>query len=312
MTGCVLLLGSTDVTYAVARAILEQGVSLSGIVSVGAQFPISYSKTLVKNQRAADLQSLAQDIGVPYVQFESYDAVSEALITASDLCLVAGWYHMVPKSFRTRFSRGCLGFHSSLLPQLRGGAPLNWAIISSLEETGVTLFELSDGVDDGLVYGVQEFTIEPRDSVSNLIDKSRDACRTLIAEGLIDILSGVRTGQPQIGIPTYCLQRTPEDGCIDWYKSAYTVDRLIRAAGQPYAGAYTYLEGTKITLWQASLFEGPTVMGAAGQIARVPETTLPLVVTGQGTVSIERAETDDGSDVLPLLKRSSHKRLTPS
>ena len=116
----VLLLGSTDATIAVGDAILESEISIAGAVSVGEKFSISYSSAPVRNFRFADVPAWAEKNGIRSIPFQGYDEIVCALNGRSlDACIVAGWYHMIPRRFRERFRRGCIGFHASLLPQLR-------------------------------------------------------------------------------------------------------------------------------------------------------------------------------------------------
>lgn len=308
----VLLLGGTDVTLAVAEAVLASGAQLAAIVSVAAQFPISYSREKITNVRTVDLASWCELHDVPHIAFDSYARILADLDGEQpDLCLVAGWYHMVPSSFRERFARGCHGFHASLLPQLRGGAPLNWAILSGLDETGVTLFELGDGVDDGRVFGQERLPIGPRTTIGELVEASRDACVRLTLSLLPAMLDGSLPGYPQTGEASYGLQRRPEDGRIDWTSSVAEIDALIRATGRPYPGAFTELEGEEIRVWSAIPADAfPQVLGVPGQIARIAESEFPCVVARDGLLVIREATDTEGACRIDKLRKSGHKRFS--
>jgi methionyl-tRNA formyltransferase len=221
---------------------------------------------------------------------------------------------MVPRSFRKRFPSGCFGFHASLLLELRGGAPLNWAILSGLSETGVTLFSLEDGVDDGLVFGQARFPIGSRTTIGDLVNASREACSALTRKLLRDLLAGTATSSIQKGIPSYGLQRIPEDGRIEWNRSAVDIDRLVRAVSRPYPGAFTSLNGERIRIWATEMTpENPLVFGAPGQIANLPGASpglsLPCVVTGAGILFITDATDSRDVSVLETLRKSSHRRF---
>jgi methionyl-tRNA formyltransferase len=311
MSDSLLLLGGTDVTLAVAEAAIECGIALAGIVAVGESFSISYSATRIRNARSVDLQGWAQQHGVPLIPFNGYDDLLARFSGESPrLCLVAGWYHMVPRRVRDLFPRGCHGFHASLLPQLRGGAPLNWALLSGLTETGVTLFEMADGVDDGLIFGQERFPIAPRSTIAELVEAARQACATLTLRHLPALMAGTAEGVRQEGVPSYGLQRIPEDGAIDWTAGAAAIDRMVRAVGHPYPGASARLGGNLIRIWATDIPKPqPQVFGAPGQIAKLPEIAGPCVVTGDGLLRIVEASDDDGSDQLDNLLRSAHKRF---
>lgn len=303
----VLLLGGTDVTLAVGRAVIEAGVRLSGVVHVGERFSVSYSQGPVTSSRAGDVGAWARDHDVPEIAFDGYDAVPASMIDAAGVCLVAGWYHMVPAAFRVRFPSGAIGLHASLLPRLRGGAPLNWAILSGLSESGVTLFELGDGVDDGPVYDQERFPIGPQTTATELVRVSADLCADLVRRRLPGILAGTAAPRPQEGPPSYGLQRRPSDSRIDWRADAADIDRLVRASTRPYPGAFTTFEGAEVRIWAAEpASEAPEVLGAPGQIARLGGEV--FAVTGAGLLRILEATGENG-DVLDKLRRSGQKRF---
>lgn len=311
MTG-VLLLGGTDITLAVAGAALASGVRLSTVVGLPTAFSISYSRDKVASSRYADIAGWCARHGVPYLDFVSYDAILDRIAPdGPTVCLVAGWYHMVPRRFRERFSRGCYGFHASLLPQLRGGAPLNWAILDGLSETGVTLFEMADSVDDGLIMGQERFPIGRRAVIADLVRASQAACAALTERCLPALLAGACAGRPQGPGATYGLQRRPEDGCIDWRLDADTIDRLVRASGRPYSGAFSVLEDEQIHIWDSLPGAGlPRVLGAPGQIVRLDECPDPCVVTGAGLLIVRDATSAGGDACLDKLRKSGHKRFS--
>lgn len=309
----LLILGGSDLTLRVARAAHSAGVPLAGMVSVGESFSISYSREKVRNARAADIAGCAAELGVPFRPFTSYDDLAAWLPERRPAAaLAAGWYHMIPARFRALFSRGCLGLHASLLPELRGGAPLNWAILTGRMETGVTLFEMGDGVDDGPIYGQERFPIAPRAFIADLVEASALACERLVREKLAGILAGALVPKTQAGEPSWALQRSPADGGIEWVQGAQAIDRLVRATSHPYPGAFTSLDGRTIRIWRARPASDPLrVYGRPGQIARLPHLAEPCVVTGAGCLLVEEAAFDDGDDAVPVLVRSGNRRLEP-
>jgi len=307
----ILLLGGTDLTLGVGERLRKVGLSLVGIVHVPQRFRISYSLQEINNVRFTDLAAWCESINVPHRAYESNKALTGfAEEVQADFCLAAGWFHMLPADVRARFSRGAAGLHASLLPRLRGGAPLNWAILSAERESGVTLFALGDGVDDGPVYGQERFPIGPRAGIGDLVKAAEAAALALVERCLPEISAGRLVPTPQVGQPTYCLQRTPEDGAIDWSKSAEDIDRLVRAVGRPYSGAFSWLDGRKIIIWAAEpRLSGPAILGALGQICRIEYEQDPFVVTGQGSLIIREGSDETGEDVMRVLRRSANKRL---
>jgi methionyl-tRNA formyltransferase len=311
--GDILLLGSTDVTLAIGEAVLASGSKLAAVVSVGDSFSISYSSMPVANVRVADIAGWCSGRGIPFIQFQTYEKMLEEIKGASiSLCLVAGWYHMVPRTVRDRFPLGAIGFHASLLPQLRGGAPLNWAILTGLRETGITMFQLTDGMDDGAIFGQRRLRVGNRTAIGDLVSDSVEASKILVRELLPGVLDGSIRPAPQVGTASYALQRRPEDGRIDWKCSATEIDRLIRATGRPYPGAFTYFEGQKVVIWRAGIpSEAPVIAGAAGQLCRLPEVEGLLVVTGGGALEVKDATNENGESVVGHLRKNTQRRFDP-
>jgi methionyl-tRNA formyltransferase len=288
----LLLLGSTDLTRAVADALVESRVRLDGVVSAPAEFNISYSAEPVRNSRHVDLARWCEERGVPFRVYSTPDDIAHAARqTGATAALLAGWYHMVPERVRRLFPCGCIGLHASLLPRYRGGAPLNWALLNGDAEAGVSLFELTDGVDEGMLYDQRRFAIHPDDYIADVVQKAEAVTVAMVCEDIPAFLAGGLTKQPQAGVPSYALQRQPADAMIDWQQPACDIVRLVRSVSRPYPGARTALEGTPLTIWRARLLpEAPLVYGVPGQIVRLPELAAPGVVTGAGLVAVEEVE----------------------
>ena len=306
----VVLFGGTDITVAVGEVILEAGCDLA-VVTIPQQFSISFSPGPLNVSRHVDVAGWADAHDLVVHRYENMDDL-RAFASAADasVAVVAGWYHMLPRSLRDLFPFGCLGLHASLLPALRGHAPLNWAILTGARETGVTLFELGDGIDDGGVYGQRRIPVGPRTTIGELVIAARTEGAALVRDCITQMLNGTIELVPQVGEPTYCLSRVPDDGLVDWRLPAADVDRLVRAVSRPYPGAFAYLDEARITFWATALPpDAPPVHGAAGQLFRPPGFDNPCVVCGDGLLELTEATLDDGEDALELLRRRSYRRF---
>ena len=308
----ILLLGGTELTLAVAKTLVKIHLKPICGIYLSKSFSISYNKKPINNSRHADLQSWYHDNNIPCQEYENENTLKEIIQRhAPDIALVVGWYHMISADVRNRLPLGCVGIHASLLPKLRGGAPLNWAIISELKETGVSLFELSDGVDNGRIYAQKSFSISSTDYIDHLIKKCNEATIDLITDAFQKINSHHIEPVIQTGKPSYCLQRKPEDSQLNWSQNTKTIKSLIRASSHPYSGAFSYLENQKITIWK--YYDNSVdvdILGSEGQILYLKDFEYPIVKTGDGTIFIEQATFSDGENALPYLKKCSHKRFT--
>lgn len=298
----IVLFGASDITPMIADFLVGNGYDLCAIVTTPSQFKISYNPNGVKNLRHADMHDWAEGKGIPVFDYtDGSKALADLSSLKPDFALVAGWYHMVPKKLRDLFTVGCAGFHASLLPLLRGGAPLNWAILLGHKEAGVSFFELSDGVDDGLLYAQKKFSILDNDAIGDLVAKSRDAMLAMLAETLPGIRDGSVKPYAQQGEPTYAAQRVPEDSLINWQDSAVDILRLIRASSKPYGGAFTFLDDEKVVIWSAMQTSTP-IHGAPGQIMIVDGHA--CIICGDGAIAV----TDYESSL--SLEKSGQKRLS--
>jgi methionyl-tRNA formyltransferase len=305
----IVLFGSTDLTLSVAEFLYAHSYKIVAIVTAPEVFNISYKMDGVKNVRFVNMHSWGIERNIPVISYHnSAQAITELgnLMETMDFSIVVGWYHMVPRKIRNLFSYGCAGFHASMLPKLRGGAPLNWAIILGMKETGVSFFELSDGVDDGLLYAQEKFPIEKDDHIQDLVNKSEAAIIKMLDKILPKIKRKDAIRYQQVGIASYCGQRIPEDSLIDWSKSAEDILLLIRASARPYAGAYTSLENQQICIWSAE----PTNLvfhGAAGQILILHDNV--YVSCLNTSILIKECTNSEDKDYMSVLLKSNHKRL---
>lgn len=146
---------------------------------------------------------------------------------------------------------GALNLHGSLLPAYRGRCPVNWVLVKGEQQTGVTLHFMVDKPDAGDIVGRQTVNIDFTDTARTLYDKLCAAAGLL----LDDLLPVIKTGEiprteQNLAEGSYYGGRRPEDGWIDWTRSALEVYNLIRAVTDPYPGAFSLQEnGEKLIIW---------------------------------------------------------------
>lgn len=306
----ILLLGATDLTIALLNAMVASGHRPVGVVSIGNTFSISYS-TQVVNARHVDMEGYCAAQSIPHF---AYARDNEALMAfaqkhQAQLCVVAGWYFMLPERFREMFTHGCIGIHASLLPALRGAAPLNWAIVKGLTHTGVSIFEIGAGMDEGRIYAQEVIAVEPRENVTSLVKKVEAVSVPLMLKTIQAIAEDKASPYEQSGVVSYACPREPKDAQIDWSQSAETIDRLIRASTRPYAGAYCAVKDRTMHIWAAEPFTACVVWGRPGQVCRIGSTQEPVVVCGTGALRILQASDSGGEDMLPVLRSLNYVTL---
>lgn len=137
-------------------------------------------------------------------------------------------------------SRGAYNMHGSLLPRHRGRAPVNWAILLGDTETGATLHEMVAKPDAGRIVDRQAVPIGPDDIAIDVFRRVTDAAESVLRRSLPGLVAGTAQLKPQdLASGSYHGGRRPEDGRIDWSKSAAEIHNLVRAVAPPYPGAFS-------------------------------------------------------------------------
>ena len=238
-----IFFGTTSFSKELLLFLVENSLFPKAIFSIPQEFSISYSEKKVKNSNYANLKEIADKYRIDFYEIDSTDGMRikdyEDVIKnyKIDLLLVLGWYYMIPKKIRNLSRNGAWGIHASLLPKYAGGSPLNWAIINGEEESGVTLFRMKNGVDDGDIIAQKSFFIDYKDMIKEVYAKAIKASKEILKDALSDINSAKFTMQDKNKIDIYP-QRTPEDGEIDLSLNSIELYNFIRAQSEPYPGAY--------------------------------------------------------------------------
>lgn len=219
-----------------------------------------------------------------------YDFISG--LTPS-LIIVMGWRTLIPKETVEIPPLGCVGVHESLLPKYRGFAPVNWAVINGETKTGVSLFFLSDGMDNGDIIGQKSVPILTSDTAADLYKKTALASIELLREFLPLLKIGQASRKKQNEKQaTYTCARIPDDGQINWRDSTKAIYNLIRALSYPYPGAFTYLNREKLIVSRASIPVQRKFVGRIpGRVVSIDHDKRVEVLTGNGIILIEEIST---------------------
>lgn len=224
----------------------------------------------------AELAPVAEAYGAAVhrtARSDSAETIGLLREVAPDVTLVIGWSQLCGPEFRAVPRIGCIGFHPSVLPRLRGRGVVPWTILQGETESGGTLFWLSDGADTGDIAAQARFPIDPDTiTVRELYDRQVAAMCEMLP-GLLDRLAAgeVPRQAQDHARASVCARRRPEDGRIDWTRPAAEIERLIRAVGDPYPGALTDgPKGEAMTIRRARLHpRAGYYIGVPGQVQAV-------------------------------------------
>ncbi len=214
-----------------------------------------------------------------------------------DLILSSYYRHMIPTKILKLAPKGALNMHGSLLPRLRGRAPINWALVECEEQCGVTLHHMVKGPDEGDIVGQRGWKIGPKETAKDLFDRAVVEAKILLRDIWPKIQNGTAPRIPQDSSKaTYRGRRTPDDGRILWNLATKKIDGLVRAVTDPFPGAFTTLGGNKLMIWAGSPAPGT---GTPGTL--IDDN---LVATGDGAYRIEKWNLAESAD-RPALRKGT-------
>jgi methionyl-tRNA formyltransferase len=204
--------------------------------------------------------------------------VADLSAAKADVICVADFGQFVRKAARRSTALGAFNLHGSLLPELRGAAPVNWAIIRGYNKTGVTTFSLVDRMDAGPIYWQADTDVRPDETAEELRDRLAGIGAELICRTL-ELLSsaGPKTGRPQDdSLATLAPRMQKSDGWIDWNADAVTVRNRIH-------GTWPWPGGQAVFAGKAGR-EVPVVF-ARSAVAEGPARGVPGEVDGEGFIA---------------------------
>ena len=166
--------------------------------------------------------------------------------------------NMIPQEVLNIASIAALNMHGSLLPKYRGRVPINWAVLNGETKTGATLHIMEKKPDAGDIVHQKSVPILPDETAFEVFQKVADIAKTTLIEVIPELLDGHLPRRPnRLQEGSYFGGRKPEDGKIDWQKSAQEVYNLYRAVAPPYPGAFTEISGKHYILSKAMLASPP-------------------------------------------------------
>lgn len=302
----LVFVGAVEGSYAALEALLLNGAPVAHVYTLKEE--LSYRHSDYK-----DLRPLCAEHEVPLTgvdQINDPAVVAELADIAPDYLLILGWSQLVHKAVRETASKGVIGFHPTLLPDGRGRAAIPWTILRGLRHSGATLFFIDAGMDSGDIILQKRYELAPDETAATLYGRTKEALVEMMADfvGFLEEGDMPRIRQ-QHDKATFTAKRTPRDGYIDWERPAERVWALIRAAGRPYPGAFTYYRDQKVTVWSADLVESANYLGVPGQILRREEHGV-LIQCGEGYVRLREVQ-PEGEPIQPATKffRRVHDKL---
>jgi len=231
--------------------------TLDAIVSAGHQVSLVVTQPDRPKGRKQELipspvKAAALRHGIPVYQPErvrNSEALAHLKQQSPDAMVVVGYGQIIPQSIIDLAPFGIVNVHASILPELRGAAPIQWSIARGFKRTGVTTMRIDAGLDTGDILLQWETPIGPDETAPELSARLAEAGADLLVRTLAEAIQP----RPQNNShATYAPILKKEDGRIDWSNPAQQIHDLIRGF-QPWPGAHTSFRGQSLHLWRSRL-----------------------------------------------------------
>lgn len=219
-------------------------------------------------------------------RMRSEEAIKLVESLGPDLIVTAAYGQILPRAVLDVPRLGCINVHGSLLPQYRGGAPIQRSIINGESVTGVTIMYMAEGLDTGDMISRVEVPIEDADTSGTLFEKLSIAGADLLARTLPMIEAGNVTSVPQVHEDaTYAPNLTREDERIDWSRSARQLFNQVRGLS-PMAGAFTLWNGEPFKVWRCIVDRADSAANNEPGTVLSADAEGIVVQTGAGTLRL--------------------------
>lgn len=283
----IVFMGTPQFAVASLKKLFEAGYHIVGVVTA----PDKPAGRGMKVQ-ISDVKKYAVENGLKVFQpakLKDSQFIEDLKALNADLQVVVA-FRMLPEIVWNMPPLGTINLHGSLLPQYRGAAPINWAIINGEKETGVTTFKLQHEIDTGNILLQQPVPILITDNAETIHDKLMETGADLMLETVRKLECGDVTPIDQSTIATEKdLKHAPKifpDMCeVNWNNATKKVYDFIRGLS-PYPGAYTFLSGKRVKLYETEM-EFSEHQHPAGEIFSDHKTFLKFATT-DGFVHIKR------------------------
>lgn len=213
---------------------------------------------------------------------KEYDEILEE---KPDLIITCAYGQILPKAILEIPRLGCINVHASLLPKLRGGAPIHHALIDGLDKTGITIMYMDEKMDNGDIIAQREIEIKEEEYLDSLYQKLSFLGRDLLLETLPSIIDGtnnrIKQNEEEV---TFGYNITKEEEKIDFNKTSKEIYNLVRGLNSV-PGAYAFLDEKRIKIYQTKILDKTYENATNGEIVAVEKDGF-IVKTKDGSLKI--------------------------
>ena len=283
----ILFWGTPDFAVPSLRALANDGVEIVGVVTQPDR-PAGRGRRVKMSPVKEEALALGHEVLAP-IRPQDQEFIERITELKPDLSVVVAYGHILKREILDLPSLGSVNVHASLLPQLRGAAPVNWAIIRGHEQTGVTVMRMVEAMDAGPIIHQLSEPISDEDSASELMSRLSELGSLALREALGSIKRGDTEEREQLeDAVSYAPKVDRKSARIDWTLSANEVALFIRGMDAT-PGAWSELAGMPIKFFRPSLVPESEFSQPGAVVRADPEQGL-VISTSSGGVSVSEVQ----------------------
>lgn len=284
----IAIIGRSEILYETTQTLSNAGHDIVFIIT-SKEAP-EYTKT------AYDFEELARSYGAQFIKTSKIATTLDAIRAQDtiDIGVSLNYSGIIPKEIIDCFPLGILNAHGGDLPRYRGNACQAWAILNGEKKLGLCIHSMIGGeLDNGDIIARDYHPITLQTKITDLWEWMYKRIPSLYCEALSALeynpkfVLQKQSTQPMDTLR--CYPRKPEDGRIDWTKSATDTLRLINACNKPYAGAFCLYQGKPLIIWDAELAPPENFLAIPGQITEIGNHYID-VACGEGKLRVKKIE----------------------
>jgi methionyl-tRNA formyltransferase len=284
----ILFWGTPEFAVPSLRALGEEGHNVVGVVTQPDR-PAGRGREL----RASAVKQEAVDEGFPILDPKSArdpDFLEQIDGLGAELSVVVAYGQILSSEALNVPTLGSVNLHASLLPSLRGAAPINWSIVRGDDVTGVTVMRMVEQMDAGPILFQTEEPIRPDETASDLGMRLSEVGAEALVEALLLLEAGMIEEREQDEAPaTYALKLNRAGARIDWDRQSISVSNFVRGM-DAIPGAWSELEGQPVKLYRPTARPEVIPEARPGTIVEADRNEGLLVATGEGAVRFQEVQ----------------------
>lgn len=286
----VVFMGTPVFSVSVLEGLINEGYEVVGVVT-------QPDKKVGRKQelRPTPIKEVAIKYDIPVFQpIKIKEDYQDILDLNPDIIITAAYGQFIPKVVLDYPKYGCINVHGSLLPKLRGGAPIHKSITEGHEKTGITIMYMAEKMDAGDMITKREVIIENADTVGSLHDKLSITGKELLLDTLPKIISGdINPVKQEDSEVTYAYNIKREEELVNWDGSKEEIYNHVRGFN-PWPVAYTLINGKVLKLWWVDIHDCPNAVkhhthNENGEIIKIFEDAIGVKVK-DGVIKLKEVQ----------------------